>query len=64
MTPHFLGLGLGSVGVKVKVPGMVVMEVSVGEVEKGIVLVLETFSESLLVEWDSIAALSVATVML
>ena len=64
MTPHFLELGSGSAGAEVKVPWMAVMEVSVGEVEKGIVSVLETFSESLLMGWDSTSALSVATVML
>ena len=63
MTPHFLGLGSGSAGAKVKVPWMAVMEVSVGEVEKGIVLVFETSSESSLVEWDSTSALLVVMVM-
>ena len=63
MTLHFLRLGLGSAGAEVKVPWMVVMEVSVGKVEKGIISVLETFSESLLVEWDSTSALLIAMVM-
>ena len=63
MIPHSLGLGLGSVGVEVKVLWMAVMEASVGEVEKGIVSVFETFSGSLSVGWDSTLALLVAMVM-
>jgi hypothetical protein len=50
--PHFLGLGSGSAGVEVKVPWMVVMEALVGEVEKWVMLVLETFSEFLPMKWD------------
>ena len=52
MIPHFLGLGSGSAGAEVKVLWMAVMEALVGEVEKGVVLVLETFSEFLSMEWD------------
>ena len=57
VTLHFLRLGSGSAGAEVKVPWVVAMEVSVGKVEKGIVLVLETFSESLLARFQTDSAL-------
>jgi hypothetical protein len=47
----------------VKVSWVVVTEVSAGKVEKGVVSVLEAFSESSLVEWDLTPVLLVATVM-
>ena len=50
MVLHLLGLDSGSAGTEVKVPWMAVMG---GEVEKGIVSVLEIFSESLSVRFQT-----------